>query len=84
MEWVQASFGSFIALFKRVGLQKNSTKTKVMVCTPVFKWGWKEEAAYRHRITGEGPTYREQKQVWIKRSLCGIGLTRGSLSAPIL
>ena len=84
VEWVQASFGSFMALFKRVGLQTNGTKTEAMVCTPVFMWGRKEEVAYRHRITGESPTHREQKQVWIKCGLCGIGLTRGSLSEPIL
>ena len=36
VEWFQTRFGSLMALFKRVGLKINGTKTKSMVYTSVI------------------------------------------------
>ena len=52
-EWVQDELAVKVAIFCRIGLEKNLDKTKAMVCTPDFilgKWG---EQSYKKQATGE-------------------------------
>ena len=58
--WLQSAFNTLVGLFDSVGLLTNVGKTVVMVSHPCQAAGNHSEAAYRLRITGEGPTYREQ------------------------
>ena len=58
--WLQGSFATLVSLFDRVSLQKIVGKTVGMVCHPYQAVGNQSKAAYGRRITGEGPTYREQ------------------------
>ena len=57
--WLQVAFNTQIGLFDRVCLQTNVVKTVGMVCRPYLAARNQSGAAYRRRITGEGPTYRE-------------------------
>ena len=58
--WLHGEFNTMVGLFDRVGLRKNFGKTVGMVCHPCQAVGNLSEAAYRRRVTGEGPTYRER------------------------
>ena len=45
---------------------------KTLVCTLRYireKWS---EAAYNHRATGEGATFRERKQARVSCTVCGV------------
>ena len=57
-EWIQYALLVMVAMFLRMGLEKNLEKSNTMVCTPGYirvKWG---EKAYKRQATGEGATYR--------------------------
>ena len=58
--WLQWAFNALVGLFECVGLQKNVGKTVSMVCRPCQAAGNQLGAAYRHNMTGEGPTYQER------------------------
>ena len=58
--WLQWSFDTLVSIFERVGLRTNVRKTVRMVCRPCQAAGTQLESAYRRRMTGEGPTYRER------------------------
>ena len=58
--WIQGDFNTLVGLFDRVGLQTNVGKTVVMVYHPCQAAGNLSEAAYRRRVMGEDPTYRER------------------------
>ena len=58
--WLQGDFNTLVGLFDRVGLRKNIGKKFSMVCHPCQAAGNLPEAAYRRRVTGEGPMYRER------------------------
>ena len=60
--WLKGAFNTLIGLFDRVGLRANVNKTVGMVCRLCHAAGTQSEAAYGWRITGEGPTYREQQK----------------------
>ena len=38
-EWVQDALLLTVAIFLKIGLEKNLVKTNTMVCTPGFIWG---------------------------------------------
>ena len=57
--WLQLAFNA---------LQKNVGKTASMVRRPCQAAGTQSEAAYGRKMTGEGPTYREQQK---ERVECG-------------
>ena len=61
--WLQGEFYTLVGLFDRVGLQTNVWKKVGMVCRPCQGAGNQLETAYRRRITGEVPTYRERQKV---------------------
>ena len=46
-EWVQDALKVKVAMFRRMGLDANLEKTKLMVCTPRLIWGKWEEMAYK-------------------------------------
>ena len=58
-KWLQGAFSTMVGLFNRVVLRNNVRKTVGMVCHPCQAAGTQSEAAYRRRMTGEGPLYRE-------------------------
>ena len=60
--WFQGAFSTLVGLFDRVGLRNNSGKTVGMVCHPCQAAVNKSEAAYRRRMMGEVPTYRERQK----------------------
>ena len=64
--WLQGEFNTLVGLFDRVGLRTNFGKTVGMVCCPCQAVGNQSEAAYRIRITGEGPTYWDRQKVQVK------------------
>ena len=53
---------AMLRMLERVVLQTNLSKTKEMVCNPGFIWGQQGESAYKHKVSGEGPTLREHKK----------------------
>ena len=64
-EWVQDALPLTVAIFRRMGLEKNPEKSKTMVFTPGYIWGKWIEYAYNIRATGEGATYQERKILWV-------------------
>ena len=62
-------------------LQKNVGKTVSMVCRPCQAEGNQSEAAYGRKITGEGPTYREQKKERVECGECGKEMVAGYLAS---
>ena len=58
--WLQGAFNTLVGMFDKVGLWENVGKTVDMVCHPCQAAGNLSTAAYGRRVTGEGPTYREQ------------------------
>ena len=60
--WLQWDFDTLLSLFERVGLRTNVGKTVSMVCRPCQAAGTQSVAAYRRKMTGEGPTYRERQK----------------------
>ena len=46
-----------VRIFERLGLWKNRSKTKSMVCKPRFVWGQQGVEAYKRRATGEVPIF---------------------------
>ena len=53
-EWVQDALTVIVDMFRRMGLEANIEKIKVMLSTPGFIWGKWGETAYKRRTTGEG------------------------------
>ena len=51
-EWVQNALTVTVEMFRRMELETNMEKTKVMVCTPGFIWGEVGGLAYKRRVTG--------------------------------
>ena len=69
--WLPWSFNALVGLFKRVGLQTNLGKTVSMVFRLCQAASNQSEAAYRRKMTGEGPTYRERQKERVKCGECG-------------
>ena len=63
--WLQSSSNTLVVLFDRVGLFTNARNTVDMVFLPCQATGNLSEVAYRGRITGESPTYRERLKGWV-------------------
>ena len=77
--WLQGAFSTLVSLFDRLGLLTNVGMTVSMVCIPCQATGTQSEAAYEQRITGEGPTYREQQKGRVQCRECGEEMVAGSL-----
>ena len=59
-EWLQGAFSELLAIFNRVGLQKNVDKTVSMACLPCRAGSGNRTAeGYRRQITGDGNSFRE-------------------------
>ena len=69
--WLQWAFTTLVGLFERMGLKTNTGKTVSMTCRPCPAVGNRSEAAYRHTMTGEGPTYLERKWERVECRDCG-------------
>ena len=77
--WIQGAFSTLVGLFDRVGLQTNVGKTVGMVRCPCWEAGTQLEAAYRQRMTGEGPTYQERQKGRVQCRECGEDMAAVSL-----
>jgi hypothetical protein len=75
-EWLQSSFTILINLFKRIGLQTNAAKTKVMTCQPGKIWVARTEEKYAAQQTGNATT---TKHWHIDCEVCGVSLAAESL-----
>ena len=65
-------------------MRANVGKTVGMICHPCQAAGNLSEAAYRRRVTGEGPTYRERLKGQISCSKYKEMLAAGSLSSHMM
>ena len=82
--WLQGVFNTLVDLFDRVGLRKTFGKTVGMVCHPCQATGNLSEAVFGRRVTGVGPTYRDQLKVKVAYGTCGELLAAGSLLSHIM
>ena len=76
---VQTSLTAMVRMFERVGLKKNLSKTKSMVCTLGFIWVQQVLYAYKWRATVEGTTFLERNRTSISYEDC-----RGEMAASSL
>ena len=82
--WLQGAFNTLVSLFDRLGLWTNVGETVVMVCHTCQAAGNLTTEAYRRRVTGVGPTYRERLKGQVAYGGCGDILAVGSLSSHIM
>ena len=83
--WLQGAFRALVAIFDRVGLQKNVDKTVSMACHPCRAGSSNRTAeGYRRRITGDGNSFREQQRERVACGECGAELASGSLSSHLM
>jgi hypothetical protein len=60
-----------VELFKRMGLQTNTTKTQAMVCAPLPSLRRVSSPAYTRRMgTGDAPSYRDRQRQQIECDIC--------------
>ena len=79
-QWVQSEFSTLVGLFDRVGMWTNYGKTVGIVFRLCQEAGTQSESAYRRRITGEGPSYRDRHKVRVQCRECGKEMATGSLA----
>ena len=60
-----------LAVFERIGLKTNDSKTKMMICLPAVKATRMTEGAYKRRLTGEGDSYHERMRRRVACPDCG-------------
>ena len=78
--WLQWVFDALFSLFERVGLWTNVGKTVSMVFGPCWAVGTQLVAAYRRKMTREGPTYRERHKERVQCRECGKEMAAGALA----
>ena len=62
-KWLQGAFSALVAIFDRVGMQKNVYKTVSMACQPCRAGtGNRTTEGYMRRLTGEGSSFRERQR----------------------
>ena len=69
--WLRVEFSTLVGLFYRLGLRTNEGKTVGMVFHLFQAARNQSEAVYGRRMTGEGPSYREQQKVRVQCRECG-------------
>ena len=79
LRWLQGSFSTLVGQFYRVGLKTNVRNTVGMVFRPCQAAGTQSEAAYRRRMMGAGPSYRERHRGRIQCKECREDMSIGSL-----
>ena len=79
---LQQAMDVLIALFERVGLRTNTTKTKAMVCVPGRIRTCQSQAVYDNRIKGmqKGGQWQHRR---VKCDICGAGLAASSLKGHL-
>ncbi len=80
-EWLQGAMTTLCGLFRRVGLETNTTKTESMTCYPGHIRTLLANQAYERMMTGQGPTYRERQRQRVTCPECQEELAAGSLTA---
>jgi hypothetical protein len=80
--WLQESFDILIGLFERIGLFKNASKTKVMICIPrrIHEAYTDEEYADYKSLPGAATA---NKRRWINCEICGTSLAAGSYQSHV-
>ncbi len=82
-EWLQQAFNVLVELFERVGLRTNSTKTKVMTCSPGFIRTHVSREACMRRTNHLGGSYRLQQRRRVSCPECNKDLAAGSLRSHL-
>ena len=83
--WLQGAFTALLAIFDRVGLMTNVSKTVSMVCQPCQAGAANRTVeAYGRRITGEGRSYMETQRERVACEECGAFLASGSMSSHLM
>ena len=78
--WLQTSLDVLVALFRSIGLQTNTSKTKTMTCYPGFIRTGHSTAASTRRHTGQGDSYRERQRRRVTCPECNKDLAASSLT----
>lgn len=79
--WLSNAFSVLVTLFRRIGLETNFTKTAMMVHHSRPPRTMISSTAYRRKITGQGPTFKERLKEYVECPICRVTLKRGSLQA---
>ena len=69
--WLQGAFNTLVGLFDRVGLRTSVGKKVGMVCHPYQTVRNLTTEAYRKRVMGVLPTYRERQKGQVACRECG-------------
>ena len=70
--WIQGAFNALVAIFDRVGLLTNVSKTVSMVCQPCRAGAEnRTEEAYSRRLMGLGKYYAERQRERVSCKECG-------------
>jgi len=69
-QWLQNALNVLVTLFRKVGLETNVDKTKIMICHPIFIRTHLSDEADKRRLTGEGLSFRERKQQCVQCQWC--------------
>lgn len=78
--WLQHALDALVGLFRQVGLQTNTEKTKVLTCVPgAIHSSLSTEAYNSCRMTGEGDSYCTRQCHKVNCPECGMELAAGSL-----
>ena len=83
--WLQGAFSALVAIFNRVGLRNNVSKTVSMACHPCWAGdGNRTKAGYSRRLTGVGKMYTERQRERVAYEECGTVITAGSMSSHLM
>ena len=82
--WLQGDFNTLVGLFDRLGLRTNVRKKVGMVCHPYQAARNLSEAAYKRRVMGKGPTYRDCLKGQVSCRECGDLMVAGSMIIHII
>jgi len=69
-QWLQDVLNVLVTLFRKVGLETNVDKTKIMICHPSFIRTHLSDEACKKRLTGEGLSYKDRKQQRVQHQWC--------------
>ena len=81
--WLQGAFSTLFALFDRVGINTNITKTAGIVFRPCQAAGTQSGAEYGRRMMGSIPSYWERQSVWVPCMECREEMALGLLVVHI-
>jgi len=69
-QWLQDALNVLVTLFRKVRLETNVDKTKIMICHPSFIRTHLSDEAHKRQLTGRGLSYRDRKQQCVQCQWC--------------